>query len=170
MEILDKGLFKRISIPDGWVLLDMRDEARLGVFYISEFQPPNEPNVWLSFFYRGRPVGCEASEKFLILLSKPPHDLAEEELLPVMPIMANLSDPREFNQLSARTEDLNGKRVLVVEGTWNQPPLKTRHVFMDAEGDGRVVQEVYYQAPEGLYDRYLPTAMEAFNSIEWKWP
>jgi hypothetical protein len=169
MEILDKGLFKRISIPDGWVLLDMRDEARMGIFYLSEFQPPDDPDVRLSFFYRGRPEGRMASENFKNLLSKPPHELAEQELLPVMTIMRNLSDPREFKALSVRTEDLNGKRVLVADGIWDQPPLKTKHMFIDAEADGGVVQEMYYRAPEDLYDQYLRLAVDSFNSIEWKW-
>jgi hypothetical protein len=78
------------------------------------------------------------------------------------------ANPEVFHILSARTQDLNGKRVLLLEGRYTEIQKDLYEVFIDADGTGRVVQEVYFLAPKIEYLHYLKAVKIAFSSIEWK--
>ena len=74
----------------------------------------------------------------------------------------------QFALSSARVEDLNGKKVLVVEGQYTQSGDKIHAVYVDADGSGRFVQEIFYQSPKDEYDAYWKEAGKEFKTIDWK--
>ncbi|MBX9771317.1 MAG: hypothetical protein K2X29_08090 [Candidatus Obscuribacterales bacterium] len=166
MEITDQGLFKRIALPDGWLVKDP-DEAENFGSQMLEFYLPDDHSVSLSFYYQGRPAGSMLADALRSLLNKPPHQLSTDEADSIALILRNVADPDEFETVSMHTEDLNGRRILVADGNWKKISLKARHLFIDADGDGRIVQEIYFLAPKSKFDQYYPVVMDTFNSVEW---
>jgi len=83
-------------------------------------------------------------------------------------VLRGKEDPQQFKMIAARTEDFNGKRVLVVEGRDTKSEDDIYAILVDADGSGRVIQEIYYQAPNEIYPKYLREAKSALKSIQWK--
>lgn len=167
MEICNQGIFRRVEIPDGWYLKPLHDPAMI-ITEAIEFKMPGEENVSISFFFRGRPESEVAADAFFSLLALPPHELTGDELQECLLVLDNLADEKQFAIASARTENLNGRCVFIVEGSWLPSQIKTKHMFIDTDGDGSIIQEVYFLAPPEKFERYLPLAEATFNSFEWK--
>lgn len=167
-EVRNRGQIAEMTLPEGWV------EAPPVVFSGGQgmksrrvIHPPDLPAVRLTFFYRGLPMNRRAGQAFLKVLQQPPHDISDEEWNSLTVLLRD-RDPEEFTRFTARTEDWNGRRVLVVEGRYLELQEDNLEIFVDAVGDGRTVQEILYQAPKDLYNRYLRGAETALKSIKWK--
>ena len=161
------GQIDQIDIPPGWQE-GTAQKPTGGSSLFREFHPADNPEVRLCFYYRGRRISEEAGQAFHSMLEQPPHVLKPEELQPLREVLREKLNSKDFNLLFAKTEEMNGKRVLVVEGAYNNSQLKTRELFVDSDGTGTAVQEIYYQAPRNDYARFQPAALSALKSIRWK--
>lgn len=82
-------------------------------------------------------------------------------------MLRNLAEESEFQIEKAETRDLNGKTILWVEGRWKDAPYRNATIFVNADGSGRVVQEVSCFAAEQEYQEYAPVFEHILGSLEW---
>lgn len=164
------GQIQWMDLPENWLEKqqnssgwDVRSSSR-------EFHPPGDPESSLVLFYRGGPTSEEAGARFKSVLSKPPHHLSPEELASIQITLGNLANPEAFEIREARTEKLNGKMTLVVDGEWKRNRNQFHGVMIDADGTGTVVQELFFEAPSGAYTKHINSVVKALQGIRWKQP
>jgi len=168
-EVRDRGQIAEMALPQGWVEAPpVQFSGGVGMKSRRVIHPPEAPRVRLCFFYRGLPMNQAASRQFFNVLQMPAHNLSESEFNSLGVLLRDRDDPAEFTLFTARTEDWNGRRVLVVEGRYHDLQEDCLGIFIDAAGDGRLVQEVFYQAPKDLYKEYGRAAEDALRSIRWR--
>jgi len=164
--IQNLGQIKFMSLPENWKE-DRRIAATRADSFLTWYHPPENHGVTIGFFFRGRRAGRLASRNFHELLSLPPHSLTAAELQSLTEVLDDSADPVEFTMQSATIEWLNRRHVLVVQGVYVRAQQGSRTIYIDADGTGSAIQEVYYAAPEAQFSVYLPQALEAFTSIKW---
>jgi hypothetical protein len=168
-ELTGHGQIAHMVFPEGWVEgPPYRFEGGIGTRSFREFHPIEDPKAMLCFYYRGLPVNAALGERFHSVLEQEPHVLSDEEYSSLREILRDKHNPEDFTLISAQVEDFNGKRVLTVFGRYNKIQEDIYEIFIDADRTGRVVQEVYFQAPVDSYMKYLQDAINAMKSIEWK--
>ncbi len=163
------GQIASVAIPAGW---EEAPEKKSGIptMGYKSFHPKEAPQAELSFFYRGRRISKEGANAFKALLKKAPHVLSPGEFYSLKEILRDKSDPQEFAMLIAKTEEFNGKSVLVVEGRYLQIQEENRSIILDADGEGTAIQEIFFQAPKLIFPRYYRSATAAMRSIAWRSP
>jgi hypothetical protein len=167
MELLNEGQVKFIAIPQGFV--ECPEPARdVDVRFLRRFQSADNDKVELAFFYRGAPMNKVIGADFRGILSAPPHELSAEEVESIQLVLRDASEPDWFDLSSARTDLLQGKTVLLIEGTWKNSHLYNLGIFIDVDGSGCIVQEIHYTAPLDVREKYAEIAKAAISSIEWK--
>lgn len=168
IEVIDRGQISSMSMPAGFE----KGKAVGGTFANNSFQEyhlSSNANVKFYFEYRGQRMGAESSRAFHETLERPPHVLAPQELESLHQVLgANRSNKEDFKINSARTEDLNGKRVLTIEGRYPHHGLSARTVFVDSDGTGSAVQEITFQAPTAEFFKNTAASLNALKSIKWK--
>jgi len=167
MTIINHGQIEKMPLPQGWEE-GQPNSGGIGTRSFREIHPPADPDAKLCFYYRGLPASDGAGKNFKEILDKPPHILTKNEIISISEILRGKDDPKTFSPIMIKTEDINAKRVLTVNGRLNEKQADLKAILVDADGTGKVVQEIYFQAPKELYLRYMKAARDAMNSIEWK--
>jgi hypothetical protein len=166
----NQGQISSMQLPDAWLEGDSR-QGRPGTAQFRQFNPPSKPEVAICFYYRGRGMSAAASQSFHNLLALPAHTLTDAELCDARELLGDKNAARSFTLKRARSEEFNGKMVLVAEGRYEELKEDTLCLFVDAdpaENPGRFVQEVYFQAPLDDYAEYFEEATASLKSIVWK--
>ncbi len=166
--IFDHGQIETIELPDGWVESDEDFYSTVGTRSLRVFHPPDTPDAVLCFYYRGLPINAQSGRDFSTVLRRPAHELNLQELALISEVLSDKQSLQTFATSAARTEDVNGKRVLVVEGRYKKNQYEVVHMFVDADGTGRAVQEIYFQAPADKFSLHHEQARAAMRSIKWK--
>lgn len=166
--ITNHGQIASMDIPTGWVEGAAKVYAGAGTRYFRQFYAPDIPDAKLCLFYRGLPVQPRSAQTFREVLALPAHTLEESEITALAEVLRDRGDSQQFQMRDIRTEDLNGRRVLVVEGTYDRIQQDTYALCVDADGTGRFVQELYYLAPFIDFVSLKAEADEAIKSIVWK--
>lgn len=151
------------------------------------FAPPGMKEIEMSLFFRGRKLDAAAAKAFKSVLKKPSHPLKEQEFKDLSRVMLNMGDnqyvdaelrgsrpPNCIIQM-AETGSINGKPVLVVQGTFqnsnSEPINECCNVFVDGEGTGEYVFEVYIVVPAKLgasiFQQQLGLFRGSIATIEW---
>lgn len=154
-----------MELPDGWV--ECLPEKHTSGDFLKEYRAPENANVKLLFYYRGNRIGSGGAADFLKVLSLPDHELSEEEFSSVDLVIRNASDPDYFLLSSSRTEEINGKRVLVVEGIWKKGGLVDLGLYIDSDKTGSAVQEIHFEAPQSEYELFVDQAEKSLRTIVW---
>jgi hypothetical protein len=165
--VTDLGQISRMEMPSGWQAGPDYNNRQHGATY-REFHPAGDPGCQLGFYYRGHRTSAMAGEKFHDVLQKPSHIVGEAELASLKEIVRDKANPKDFELKSAHTEDINGKRVLILEGRYTGNQQDAKHIFIDSDGTGTAVQEVFFQAPKDKYQRYAKVADDAMHTARWK--
>lgn len=176
LEIADKGLptsgqsfsigqIRHIDIPSNWKQKQTSDNLDTSVGNFTAFQSDKNKDSLLCFYSRGGAMDDAAAKAFTDLLSRPVHQLTEAELNNLKPILRERLPGENFAVTQANTQVIDGRKVLYVEGRHTNADLNVAALYIDAKGDGRFVQEVYYQAQSRAYLADRPQAMEAFKSL-----
>jgi hypothetical protein len=165
--IENHGQIAKITLPSGWEE-GPSTSGGVGTRSFREIHPVADPDAMLCFYYRGLPTSDQAGKNFRAVLDKSPHILTRAEISSIGETMRGKDDPATFSPIMIKTEDLNGRRILAINGRLVEKQADVKCILIDAVGDGRVVQEVYFQAPKELYLRHMKAAREAIESIEWK--
>jgi hypothetical protein len=165
MQIEDYGPVKTILLPDGWV--ELPAPKMPAGRSLKEFAPPDQSGVKLCFFYRGEPVSAETGAIFNKVLNLPPHTLSKEELACLKEILRERTDPEIFTVLKSSTEVLNGKRILLLIGTYKQTGHELYELFMEADETGRLIYEIYIIGPTQPYRVHLKEVKPALATLKW---
>lgn len=165
--IVSIGQVDTLKIPPGWKEGKAAKPAG-GASLLREFHPADNQEVKLCFFYRGTRISDTTGKKFHKVIEHPPHILSSSEVESLREILREKANPAVFKAAAAKTEDIDGKRVLIVEGRYSKTDTETRTIFVDSDGSGTAVQEIFYQAPKADYARHLQVASNALKSIRWK--
>jgi len=165
--VLNHGQIQSMKLPEGWIEGEPRSNV-VGRSSLREFHPPDKPEVMICLYYRGLPVGAKAGDCFRTLLSEPAHLLKGAEMKSLEEILGEKADKNSFSVIMPRTENLKGRRVLVVEGQYKVLQTSTYALYINADGAGRIVQEIFFWAPTGSYERYLRDVRQTFQSVSWK--
>ena len=165
--VTDHGQIDKMELPNSWVE-GPATTGGIGTRSFREVHPETDPDAKLCFYYRGLPASDAAGKNFRNVLDKPAHILTKGEINSLSEILRGKDDPKIFTPTMIRTEELNGKLVLTVNGRLNEKQADLKAIIVDADGSGTVVQEIYFQAPKEIYLRYMKDARHAMNTINWK--
>ncbi len=168
--IENHGQIRSMSFPEGWVMKESPSFEFQSMPTKSwvEVCAQQDERASVCFYYRGAPESTAVGLAFKAILSQPPHSLFPKELKALSTVLRGKDDPAAFSIITARTFDYNEKRVLIIEGRTVKTQEDIYALIVDAEGTGRIIQEIYYQAPKEIYLKYLRDARAALKSIKWK--
>jgi hypothetical protein len=167
--ISDLGQIQQITLPPDWSA-GQTEFNRVGSSAFREYHPPGQDAVHFCFYYRGLRTGASAGNAFRETLDKPDQTLSTADLAALSQTLRN-KDPETFTVFQACTREINGKKVLLVEGSFfkGQPnQVDTLAVYIDSDGTGTAVQELQYQATPEEYPQYRQQVEAALQSIHWK--
>lgn len=164
--VANHGQIGSMSLPKEWKELTRNaDDETLAS--AKEFSPKGAPDVKMCLYFRGYPTSEEAGKNFKDVLSHPAHNLNAEEIGKLGETLDVLANKDAFDISSAKTEDIRGRRVLNVSGTFKESGKQYQGIFIDADGTGSAVQEVYVEGKESFKD-YAPQARKSIESLRWK--
>ncbi len=166
-EVTDLGQISCMELPSGWEKGADEEKRQHSATY-HEYHPEGDPSCQLGFYYRGRRTSENAGHNFHEVLNKPVHSLSRSEFDSLKETIRDKFNSTDFHATNARTVDINGKRVLLLEGRYNEIQQDAKHIFVDADGTGTAVQEIFFQAPKDKFANYAKTAERAMKSIRWK--
>jgi hypothetical protein len=155
-----KGLF----LPPTW---KQGGSSRGRVSIAHEFHLHNNNNISVVAFSRGFDLGDHVAVQVRNVLAIPPHVLDDFERQRITDVLAEQNVRNRFAISQVRTEELNGKTVLISEGTYASSGDRAITIFVDVLGNGHFVEEFQYAAPDKEFDQHLSTAWTIFRTIEW---
>jgi hypothetical protein len=164
--IQNQGQIKSMELPPSWQLIEDYRPGTASPSYV-RFGPAMPPNVELYLFYPGRPLPGGVQEALRTILSAKEGQLTAKQIESLSIMLREATLPDAFNFLNARSQDWNGKRVIIVEGRWNQIQQDRFWMFIPHSPDCETHQEVWFQAPVEVYPAQLKFARQALNSIQW---
>ena len=164
--IKNQGQIKTMEMPAAWQLLENHDPHSANPSWL-KFGPPNVPDVELYLYFRGRPLTGGAQESLKSILRAKSKQLTVKQIDSIGELLRDASLIDAFNFLNARTHEWNGRRVLIVEGRWNQIMHDRFWMFIPEDSECETVQEIWFQAPVEQYPAQLKHARQALNSIQW---
>jgi hypothetical protein len=168
LDVISRGPVRQMRIPHGWSWGERRNSGSQLNSY-QELFLRNNPEVTIWFFYRGSRISEASTKLFHEILAKHDHLLSKTEITSLSDVLKEQADPQSFDLLIAKAAEINGRKVLVVEGRYRETHLDRYHLYLEADlhGQGGVIQEIFYQAPKENYFRHLAEAKNAFNTIQW---
>lgn len=158
------GHLKSIALPRSFVA----GEQNAATKFLQQFHCEAEPSVRLAFSFRAQRLSPGAAINTAAVLSKPAHSLDQSELYFLRELLLEKAFTG-FKVYFAKTEEHNGKKVIVVEGQHLKWQLHSRTMYIDADSarPGSLWQEITYQAPTDQFNRYFFNVMKSLKSIEW---
>jgi len=168
LDAKDIGQVADMKLPAGFVAGQKNDGGFGNSGSFQEFHSAGDADVKVFFQYRGHRMSQDASDKFHHLLSEPPHNLRQSEIDQLGEVLEGKSQPTDFQITTAKTQDIHGKRVLVVEGDYLNFGLRSRTLYVDSDGTGSAVQEIAFQAPKDLFNKNVVQGTKSLESINWK--
>lgn len=166
--IENHGQIRVMSFPNGWAKNEPSSFESIPTKSWVEVYAQADQRASICFYYRGAPESAAVGLAFRAILDQAPHTLLPKELRALSTVLRGKDDPASFSIITARTADYNERRVLIIEGRAIKTQEDIYALIVDAEGNGRVIQEIYYQAPKDIYLKFLREARTAFKSIRWK--
>lgn len=167
MRIENEGQIRSIELPNGWTERQIERQPLVSQTMRS-FHSGESDAAQIRFVYRGHAESGELGNRFRSCLSAPAHALDKSEINSLAEVLAEVGEPAEFNVIGAQTMDLQNKRVLWVEGTWVDSPYWTGTLFIDADGTGRMIQEICCFAELKSYESMAAVFQNILASLTWK--
>lgn len=159
------GSVKEVALPPGWTYnFDEQPGGRTLVSY----RYPGNPDIRLCFYFRDVPLSMPEVEAFQSILYGEFHYLNSDEVSSIAPVLEGMSNPAGFVIDSIQTNYLNDRRSVQVVGNRLATKERTAAVFINPDGNGRIVHQFYFTAPAELFDLHLPIANVTFTSIVWQ--
>jgi len=167
LSLLSRGPVAQMHLPPGWIFGEKQDSGARR-YSFQNLHPAGNESAMVSFFYRGFQIDEQSAVSFKRILAEEVHDLTFAELESIREVIQDRADPQFFDLKLVRTKTLNNKRILVIEGFYKHCPEGRLELFVPADSEGRIIQEIFYQAPIVSYPQFRPAACKAFDSIVWK--
>lgn len=156
------GAIDTFEVPTNWQL-GRHTERAYG--YVYSWHPDGNTRVSLNLIYLGRPLHITDSANFQDLLATENRPLALEELHPIRAVLSEKADIDVFRLTAASVKEVSDMKVLAVTGGYKDQPVDVHAIYINASGDGRVVQEVSFIAPRDLFQQFLPDAERALSTL-----
>lgn len=168
IEIEDYGCIERLLLPAGWIC---QAQDSLAIFSkrdsLTCFSPRNA-KVQFSIFLPAHQNHETVAAAARALFSLPERTLHQGELEPISQLVRGAQDAASFTPSKLALEVWNGRKVLIISGTWLQSKEELFWILTDCDGTGARLQEVIFMAPEEDYSSFLLEVMFSFQSIRWK--
>ncbi len=161
----NEGCVKSMNLPPGWIDQSKPRPAFAGPYW-RIFRPSPDGRAHLSFFDRGRPVTESAVNALHALLAAVPATLTPADLQSLGEVLREAYLVDEFTFKYARTELLNAKPVIVIEGQWNELQEDCLWIIT-AEPQSNWICEIIYQAPKSEFAVHFETIVNCLKTIQW---
>lgn len=166
-QITNQGQVKSLTLPDFWNEQKIENSTFHGPEYRT-FTKMGQTDCQLQFYFRGIPLNKQSADAFKSILSgAAPHSLSKSEFESIDMVIREMCMPNLFVISSLRTDYLRGKMILVAEGMWKETQLYDLALFINADGDGEIVQEIHYRGNETNYNQNRAEVLKLLGSIEW---
>lgn len=159
------GQIESIDLPAKWSRTNVTAE---GIASLAVFTPSDEPNAQLAFYYRGMPISQQFGEAFKNVLEKNPGVLLPRDMDSISYILNDRKDSDKYQMTSVETINLNGRIVLLVQGSWSGTDATSYEVFINAGRSGCLVQQIAFVAPKESFHRHVQKVKESLKTIEWR--
>jgi hypothetical protein len=156
------GAVESFRVPENWQL-GRHEERAYG--YIYTWHPKGQPQVSLNIRYHGRPLPEADAGILQALLSSGGRILLRQELHALRSVLRDKGDTETFVVGSASIKSIGDVPVLAVSGRYKDQAVDAHTIFVNASGDGHIVQEVSYIAPRDLFTTFQSDAERAFSSL-----
>lgn len=160
----DIGQMESMALPDSWQEKNYPDSGDGSSF--RQFQAPDHLSS-LNFYYRGARLDGDSASALKQTLDSPEHLVMGQELTQLSEVLRNKDSDDGFALATAQTKNINGKMVLQVEGTFTKQKVDNVSLYIDGDGTGSAVQEIFYQGPQDAGE-HKRQAKRAMASIHWK--
>jgi hypothetical protein len=160
----DIGQMESMPLPEDWQEIRYPDSGDGSSF--RQFQAPDNQSS-LNFYYRGTRVDGNSASALKQTLNSPEHLIMGAELTQLSEVLRNKDSEDGFALAAAQTKTINGKMVLQVEGTYTKQKVDNVSLYIDSDGKGSAVQEIFYQGPQSASE-HKRQAKRAMASIQWK--
>jgi hypothetical protein len=167
MQISNHGQIANMQLPANWLEAEAAEHIDIGTRSVRAFYPSGHEDVQLKIFYRGLPISEETARTFRKILDQAPHTLTEKEIESLSELLVERARPTTFTIVKCNTDVLNGKPVLILIGTYKENENQLYEIFVDASGDGRLIQEIYLIGPTDSYRQFLKEVRPCLQGIEW---
>ncbi len=140
-----------------------------GTVFSKEFYSEDEPEVRISFKIAGHRLSPNAASNIHSILGRPTHNLDKLDIDSIRELLSEKASAEKFKMFFAKTEDHRGKKVLVIEGQFKELQMHSRTMYVDFDLQlaGSYSQEVTFQAPPKLFNKYFIRVMKSLKTIEW---
>jgi len=165
-ELKNEGQICSMQLPENWV--EAKAAKTSANDHLREFVSSANEDVKLCFYYRGKTIAAGAARDFYGILQEPDHMLSQDEIESLSIVLRNAAYTESFSTSSIKTQTINGRRVLIVEGIWRVNQIFDLSIFIDSDNTGSIVQEIHFFASALNYVNYRKEAQEAIESITWK--
>ncbi len=163
----NEGQISSMPIPAGWSKSSVDQHPTTTSNYV-EYHQDKTSEARLGTYYRGHRISETAAKNFSKILKAATHTLDENEFLSLAEVLRDKSNASDFETTNKATIDIHGKRVLLIEGRFKEIKQKAYAIYVDAENTGEVIQEIFYQAPDSVFNSYKKAAEDSIKSITWK--
>jgi hypothetical protein len=167
-EAKDIGQVADMKLPAGFVSGKQNSGNGGSSSFFQEYHSSADPDMKVYFEYRGHRMSPDSSSNFHQILAAPAHNLPQVELDKLQEVLQAKGGPSDFQISTAKTQDINGKRVLTVEGDYLKFGLRARTLYVDSDGSGSAVQEITFQAPTDRFKQNVVQGTKSLESIVWK--
>lgn len=149
------------KLPSGWVQVQPNFSYRGS---LKQFGPPagKQTAITIHHYRMKKSTGRNLKKIF----AAPPHSLDSAELEELADLVPECSNDAVFILSYAKTIDLAGRRVLVIEGKNKQTSKDSYFVYTASADTGfEDYTSVSFEAPHEDYVRYRDQAIEAIHSL-----
>ncbi len=166
MKIQNQGQIKSMELPASWQLLDDYDPHAAQPSYL-RYGPGNLANVELYLYFPGRALPGAVQQSIKNILGGPERQLSATEIDSISILLRDASLPGAFSFLNVRSQNWKGKKVLLVEGRWNEIQQDRFWLIVPSNSECETHQEIWFQAPSDVYPAQLRNARQALETICW---
>jgi hypothetical protein len=166
-QVTNEGQIVRMSIPAGWSKSTIKHTLPSTANFV-EVNNNKDQKAKVFTYYRGHRISPVAGKDFHQILQSGPRDLTDTEYAGLAEVVRDKAKADDFTVTAKKVVNLNGRKVLLVEGMFKESKERAHSFYIDADDTGEVVQEVAYQAPDAIFDAHKKEADAALNSIVWK--
>lgn len=162
---LGYGAIQSLTLPPGWI--QEKEVTQLSSRQADIFHIEDTPEVELISEYRHLDLPTDAANAFQDTLYSQFHDLSALEIKTLEDVLEELGKPDWFEIKAAYVNYLNNRRVLHIDGIWQQSQMPSTAVFADVGGKGRRLHMLRITAPETVFPELTSQIATIFTSIIW---
>ena len=135
-----------------------------------QFQSNAQKDTRVSYWRRGDFSADDEDSKLIDdVMKKAPHTLDEQETLDVMPLMAPGKPwgTGNYRDLTLRTTDIDGRRVLVADFKSNEQDKQVRLIIANQNKDSHEIENIWLEGPCKDFDKSNKATIDAIHQLKW---